>query len=154
MKVLLLALASVLIGAWVMTRPTDPSVRGVPAGHGSPEVSSSTSGPAPRATPSRAARKRVVHTEPPSRLDLLDWHALRMCESTNRYDALNPSGKYRGAYQADQPTWDSVMRRHWPSWVGHDPAQAPPQVQDFFARRLYEDRGASPWPVCGKRLER
>ena len=27
---------------------------------------------------------------------------LRMCESTDNYEATNPSGKYRGAYQFDQ----------------------------------------------------
>ena len=29
---------------------------------------------------------------------------LRMCESTDNYRAISPSGTYRGAYQFDQPT--------------------------------------------------
>ena len=34
------------------------------------------------------------------------WAALRNCESSGRYDAISPSGRYRGAYQFSQATWD------------------------------------------------
>ena len=32
------------------------------------------------------------------------WYALRRCESTNNYQAISPSGTYRGAYQFSQAT--------------------------------------------------
>lgn len=78
---------------------------------------------------------------PPHLLDI------RRCESTDRYDAVSPSGRYRGGYQFDQATWDGVAPD---GWVGADPAAAPGWVQDAAAVELYERRGAQPWPVCGR----
>jgi hypothetical protein len=80
------------------------------------------------------------------------WAALRECESNGNYSITNPSGKYRGAYQFDRPTWNSVAERHAPHLVGVDPAAASPADQDAMARALYGDRGASPWPLCGRHL--
>jgi hypothetical protein len=80
------------------------------------------------------------------------WAALRQCESSGNYRATNPSGKYRGAYQFDQPTWNSVASRRAPHLVGVDPAAASPGDQDAMARALYSDRGRSPWPSCGRHL--
>ena len=80
------------------------------------------------------------------------WAALRECESGGNYAATNPSGKYRGAYQFDRPTWDSVASRHAPYLVGVDPAAASPADQDAVAWALYSERGASPWPYCGRYL--
>ena len=74
---------------------------------------------------------------------------LRMCESTDNYEATNPSGKYRGAYQFDQPTWDGVAERHFPWLVDVDPADAEPWWQDAMARALWSERGRQPWPKCG-----
>lgn len=76
---------------------------------------------------------------------------LRACEAGGRYDAVNPSGKYRGAYQFDQTTWNSIARRHFPPAVGMDPARAPSWVQDHLARKLWRERGPRPWPECGPR---
>ncbi len=73
------------------------------------------------------------------------WAALRMCESSGRYTITNPSGKYRGAYQFDQATWESV------GGVG-DPAAASPAEQDLRASILYSSRGSQPWPECGRFL--
>src|SRR5438046_1405604 len=54
--------------------------------------------PAPRRdVPAPASRSR--HTEPPSRLDRLDWKALATCESGNNPRAVSPSGRYRGLFQ-------------------------------------------------------
>jgi len=77
---------------------------------------------------------------------------LRMCESTDNYRAVSPSGKYRGAYQFDQPTWDGVAERHFPWLVGLDPVDAEPWWQDAMTRALWSERGRQPWPVCGKRV--
>lgn len=73
------------------------------------------------------------------------WEKLRFCESTHNYQAASPSGKYRGAYQFDLATWQTV------GGTG-DPAAAPPEEQDARARELYARRGHSPWPVCGHHL--
>ena len=80
------------------------------------------------------------------------WAALRQCESNGDYTITNPSGKYRGAYQFDRSTWDSVAGRHDPSLVGVDPAAASPADQDAMALALYIERGARPWPHCGRHL--
>lgn len=68
-----------------------------------------------------------------------DWYQLRMCESTNRYD-INTGNGYFGAYQFDQPTWESVGGEGRPD-------QASPSEQDYRALLLYRQRGWSPW-VC------
>jgi len=80
------------------------------------------------------------------------WAALRECESGGDYAITNPSGKYRGAYQFDRSTWNSVAGRHDPSLVGVDPAAASPADQDAMAMALYGERGAGPWPHCGRHL--
>ena len=70
-----------------------------------------------------------------------DWYQLRMCESTNRYD-INTGTGYYGAYQFDQPTWNSV------GGTGR-PDQATPAEQDYRALILYRNRGWGPW-VCAR----
>lgn len=69
---------------------------------------------------------------------------IRACESGGDYGAVSPSGRYRGAYQFDQRTWDGYGP------VGVDPAAAAPDVQDAAAVALYRARGAQPWPTCGR----
>jgi len=80
------------------------------------------------------------------------WAALRECESGGDYAITNPSGKYRGAYQFDRSTWNSIAERHAPALVGVDPASATPADQDALAFALYSERGARPWPHCGRHL--
>jgi len=80
------------------------------------------------------------------------WAALRDCESGGAYSITSPSGKYRGAYQFDRSTWNSVAERHAPHLVGVDPAAASPVDQDTLASALYSERGARPWPHCGRHL--
>ncbi len=84
--------------------------------------------------------------------DLSEWAALRECESNGNYAITNPSGKYRGAYQFDRSTWNSVAERHVPRLVGVDPAAASPADQDAMAFALYSERGSRPWPHCGRYL--
>jgi hypothetical protein len=64
---------------------------------------------------------------------------LRMCESTDNY-------------QFDQPTWNGVAERHFPWLVNLDPVDVNPWWQDAMTRALWSERGAQPWPVCGKRV--
>jgi hypothetical protein len=80
------------------------------------------------------------------------WAALRDCESNGDYTITNPSGRYRGAYQFDRSTWNSIAERHAPRLVGVDPAAALPADQDAMALALYSERGARPWPHCGRHL--
>ena len=80
------------------------------------------------------------------------WAALRHCESGGRYDAVSPTGAYRGAYQYSQATWDWVAGFADPSLVGVDPAAAAPADQDAQALALFDRQGASPWPHCGVHL--
>ena len=93
----------------------------------------------------------AVETLPPGP-DVSQWAALRDCESGGDYTITNPSGKYRGAYQFDRTTWDSVASRHAPALIGVDPAAASPLDQDAMAWALYIERGDGPWPHCGRHL--
>jgi len=81
-----------------------------------------------------------------------DLAALRACEAGGDYSAVSYGGWYRGAYQFNQETWDSVASRWNPSLVGVDPAMTSPADQDAMARALYRERGWAPWPTCGASL--
>lgn len=81
-----------------------------------------------------------------------ELHRLRMCESTDNYRAVSPSGTYRGAYQFDQTTWDDVAGRFFPWLAGIDPIDADPWWQDAMTRALWSERGKQPWPICGHRV--
>jgi len=123
------------------------------------------------ATPNIAQAQRRLVPSIPSTPDIVDgptdtvpapvlppgpspsqWEALRQCESNGNYAITSPSGKYRGAYQFDRSTWNSVAERYAPDLVGVDPAAASPADQDGMAFALYTERGASPWPRCGRHL--
>jgi hypothetical protein len=77
-----------------------------------------------------------------------DWPAIAACiraiESGGNYAAVNPSGRYRGAYQFDLRTWASV------GGTG-DPAAAAPAEQDHRAYLLWRSRGLQPWPTPARR---
>jgi hypothetical protein len=68
--------------------------------------------------------------------------AIRGCESGGDYGAVSPDGRYRGAYQFDDQTWQSVGG-------SGDPAAASPAEQDERASQLWSQRGSNPWPNCG-----
>jgi ribosomal protein L24E len=64
----------------------------------------------------------------------------------NGYQAVNPSGTYRGAYQFSQSTWNNAaMRAGRTDLVGLDPARASVPDQDLLALDLYHWQGAGPW---------
>lgn len=81
----------------------------------------------------------LMHPEPTAE----QWSALRMCESSNRTDAVSRTGKYRGLYQFDLPTWKSVGGKG-------DPAKATRFEQHGRAVMLYNKRGWQPWYHCGQ----
>ncbi len=68
--------------------------------------------------------------------------AIAACESGGDPTAVSSDGTYRGLYQFDYGTWESV------GGTG-DPAAAPAQEQSYRAALLYSRSGSSPWPVCG-----
>jgi resuscitation-promoting factor RpfB len=74
-----------------------------------------------------------------------NWAALAQCESSGNPTIVSSSGRYHGLYQFDLPTWRSVGGTGLPS-------QASPDEQTRRAMALYDQRGASPWPTCGRHL--
>jgi hypothetical protein len=68
--------------------------------------------------------------------------AIAACESGGDPTAVSSDGSYRGKYQFDYGTWESVGG-------SGDPAAAPEREQDERAAQLYRERGSAPWPVCG-----
>ena len=67
---------------------------------------------------------------------------IAQCESGGNPAAVSADGQYRGKYQFDRATWERLGG-------SGDPAAAPEAEQDRVAAKLYADRGAAPWPVCG-----
>jgi Transglycosylase-like domain len=68
--------------------------------------------------------------------------AIGACESGGDPTAVSADGTYRGKYQFDFGTWESVGG-------SGDPAAASEAEQDYRAALLYAQSGSSPWPVCG-----
>lgn len=69
--------------------------------------------------------------------------SIAQCESGSNPAAVSSNGLYRGKYQFDYGTWASVGG-------SGDPAAASEAEQDKRAAILYAQRGAAPWPVCGR----
>jgi hypothetical protein len=63
------------------------------------------------------------------------------CESGGNPGAVSPDGQYRGKYQFDQQTWQSVGG-------SGDPAAAPEAEQDARAAQLHAQTGGAAWPNC------
>jgi len=68
--------------------------------------------------------------------------AIGACESGGDPTAVSSDGTYRGKYQFDYGTWESMGG-------SGDPAAASESEQDYRAALLYAASGSSPWPVCG-----
>lgn len=75
----------------------------------------------------------------------LDWSGLASCESGGDAGIVSANGMYHGLYQFDVDTWQSVGGSGLPS-------NASAAEQTKRAEMLYEQRGSSPWPVCGANL--
>ena len=78
----------------------------------------------------------------PGGVSLATLDAIAACESGGDPTAVSSDGTYRGKYQFDYGTWESVGG-------SGDPAAAPEAEQDYRAALLYERAGSSPWPICG-----
>ena len=94
-----------------------------------------------------AARKQQREREEqfaelPGGVSISTLEAIASCESGGDPTAVSSDGTYRGKYQFDYGTWESVGG-------SGDPAAAPEAEQDYRAALLYTQSGSSPWPVCG-----
>jgi hypothetical protein len=93
-----------------------------------------------RAERRAAARRRYAHLPGGVSIETLD--VIASCESGGDPTAVSSDGSYRGKYQFDLGTWESVG--------GHgDPATASEAEQDYRAALLYAQSGSSSWPICG-----
>lgn len=87
-------------------------------------------------------QRREAFARLPGGVSRATLDAIAACESGGSPTAISSGGAYRGKYQFDYGTWESVG--------GHgDPAAAPEAEQDYRAALLYARAGPSPWPVCG-----
>jgi hypothetical protein len=87
-------------------------------------------------------RRRERFAQLPGGISIATLESIASCESGGDPTAVSADGSYRGKYQFDYGTWESVG--------GHgDPAAAPEEEQDYRAALLYARSGSSPWPVCG-----
>ncbi|MET9516763.1 ubiquitin-like domain-containing protein [Streptomyces sp. NPDC002994] len=78
--------------------------------------------------------------------DGLNWNELAHCESGGRPGAVDATGNYGGLYQFDAQTWQRL------GGSGR-PEDATASEQTFRAKKLYIQRGTTPWPHCGPRLQ-
>jgi hypothetical protein len=87
-------------------------------------------------------QRREQFADLPGGITIGTLESIAACESGGDPTAVSSDGSYRGKYQFDFGTWESVG--------GHgDPAAAPEDEQDYRAALLYSRSGSSPWPVCG-----
>lgn len=87
-------------------------------------------------------KRRELFASLPGGVSIETLEAIASCESGGDPAAVSSDGSYRGKYQFDFGTWESVGG-------SGDPAAAPEQEQDYRAALLYSQAGSSPWPVCG-----
>ena len=87
-------------------------------------------------------KRRQLYADLPGGVSQETLDAIGACESGSDPTAVSSDGTYRGKYQFDYGTWESVGG-------SGDPAQASEPEQDYRAALLYSRSGSSPWPVCG-----
>jgi len=87
-------------------------------------------------------QRREAFATLPGGVTIATLESIAACESGGDPAAVSSDGSYRGKYQFDFGTWESVGG-------SGDPAAAPEDEQDYRAALLYSQSGSSPWPVCG-----
>jgi hypothetical protein len=87
-------------------------------------------------------QRREAFAELPGGVTMATLESIASCESGGDPTAISSDGSYRGKYQFDYGTWESVGG-------SGDPAAAPEREQDYRAALLYSQSGSSPWPICG-----
>jgi hypothetical protein len=86
--------------------------------------------------------RRELFASLPGGVTIGTLESIAACESGGDPTAVSSDGSYRGKYQFDYGTWESVGG-------SGDPAAAPEDEQDYRAALLYTESGSSPWPICG-----
>jgi Transglycosylase-like domain len=86
--------------------------------------------------------RREAFASLPGGVSIETLESIASCESGGNPAAVSSDGSYRGKYQFDYGTWESVGG-------SGDPAAAPEAEQDYRAALLYSQSGSSPWPICG-----
>jgi Transglycosylase-like domain len=86
--------------------------------------------------------RRELYAALPGGVSQETLDAIGACESGGDPTAVSSDGTYRGKYQFDYGTWESMGG-------SGDPAAASESEQDYRAALLYAASGSSPWPVCG-----
>jgi Transglycosylase-like domain len=87
-------------------------------------------------------QRRELFATLPGGVTIETLESIAACESGGDPTAVSSDGSYRGKYQFDFGTWESVGG-------SGDPAVASEAEQDYRAALLYAQSGSSPWPVCG-----
>jgi len=100
-----------------------------------------TTAPAPAPAPSKAPPPPVPSGNG------LNWDAVAACESGGNWH-INTGNGFYGGLQFDYGTWLSNGGGAYAQRAD----LATREQQIAIATRLYNARGASPWPVCGQRL--
>jgi soluble lytic murein transglycosylase-like protein len=95
-----------------------------------------------RAAEAAARKRRELFAQLPGGVTQATLDSIAACESGGDPAAVSSDGTYRGLYQFDQGTWESVGG-------SGDPAAASAAEQSYRAALLYTRSGSSPWPVCG-----
>ncbi len=132
----------------VMTPTATPTAEPTPNRPAAFKPTAATTPVVHKTVKKKAATRTVVvsrYRSMPARIARLNWHALAACEGGGRPGAVSSNGRYRGMYQFSVGTWRSVGGRGLPN-------KASKLEQTYRAQLLYMRRGASPWPVCGRRL--
>jgi hypothetical protein len=135
------------------TAPTTAPPTTAPATTAPPETSAPETTTTLAAETPQAPEAEAVPTEAPATPTQEQWAALRQCESSGNYSIVSSNGRYHGAYQFYQPTWDGIAAQAGRGdLVGLPPSQATPADQDALALLLWQQRGSQPWPICGRFL--
>ena len=87
-------------------------------------------------------QRRELFASLPGGVSIETLESIASCESGGDPTAVSSDGSYRGKYQFDFGTWESMGG-------SGDPAAAPEPEQDYRAALLYAQSGSSPWPICG-----
>lgn len=86
----------------------------------------------------------VIHTAP--KVNTVDeFDILAKCESGGNSQSVSPDGKYFGAFQFDQPTWEAQGQSGLPTDYSYS-------YQKSIAIKLEAKSGWTPWPICGRGL--
>ena len=129
----------VLLGSKLVSAPVDQITKvGTRVKPVAPPPAQVVRQPAPTPTPAPA---------PAPSSNGLNWDAVAACESGGNWH-INTGNGFYGGLQFDYGTWLSNGGGAYASRAD----LATREQQIAVATRLYNARGASPWPVCGQRL--